>query len=65
MVKHFSNPRTDTTGKLYHRLTMDLALDDYKRLKAIANRNERSASKQAKMMLLDIISNTKIITKRS
>ena len=64
MVKQFSTPKADEDGKLYHRLTMDLSLDDYKRLKAIAKRNERSPSKQAKMMLLDILSNTKIITKK-
>ena len=39
----------------FHRLTVDLDVPDYAKLKAIANRENRTASKQAKVMLVQLL----------
>jgi len=49
----------------YHRLTIDLEPENYNRLKKLAVQNERTASKQAKIILLEILSKLELTTKRT
>ena len=39
----------------FHRLTLDLDRDTYKKLQSLASGLERSPSKQAKVMLMELL----------
>ena len=43
----------------YHRLTLDLEPELYAKLKEMADAQERTASKQAKVMLLNLLTPSK------